>query len=76
MERQISCEFNIDTACVVVKYADGSILDTALGRENQFLFSWGIWGFRLCRQFVDNCVEFVCPYRRAALHPLAIRLKL
>ena len=26
MERQISCEFNIDTACVEVKYADGSML--------------------------------------------------
>ena len=26
MERQISCEFNIDTACVEVKYQDGSMI--------------------------------------------------
>ena len=26
MERQISCEFNIDTACVEVKHADGSMI--------------------------------------------------
>jgi len=26
MERQISCEFNIDTACVEVKYAYGSAI--------------------------------------------------
>ena len=26
MDKMISCEFNIDTACVEVKYADGSII--------------------------------------------------
>ena len=26
MDRIISCEFNIDTACVEVKYADGSMI--------------------------------------------------
>ena len=26
MERQSSCEFNIDTACVEVKYQDGSMI--------------------------------------------------
>ena len=26
MDKVISCEFNIDTACVEVKYADGSII--------------------------------------------------
>ena len=26
MDKIISCEFNIDTACVEVKYADGSII--------------------------------------------------
>ena len=26
MERQISCEFNLDTTCVEVKYADGSMI--------------------------------------------------
>ena len=36
MERQISCEFNIDTACVEVKYADGSMLSIDCTRvENE-----------------------------------------
>ena len=26
MDKMISCEFNIDTACVEVKYADGSVI--------------------------------------------------
>ena len=26
MDKIISCEFNIDTACVEVKYADGSVI--------------------------------------------------
>ena len=26
MDKIISCEFNIDTACVEVKYADGSMI--------------------------------------------------
>ena len=26
MDKMISCEFNIDTACVEVKYADGSMI--------------------------------------------------
>ena len=26
MDKTISCEFNIDTACVEVKYADGSMI--------------------------------------------------
>ena len=26
MERLISCEFNMDTACVELKYADGSMI--------------------------------------------------
>ena len=26
MDKMISCEFNMDTACVEVKYADGSML--------------------------------------------------
>ena len=36
MERQISCEFNIDTACVEVKYADGSMISIDCTRvENE-----------------------------------------
>ena len=36
MERQISCEFNIDTACVEVKYADGSMISINCTRvENE-----------------------------------------
>ena len=26
MDKMISCEFNIDTACVEVRYADGSVI--------------------------------------------------
>ncbi len=26
MENMVSCEFNIDTACVELKFADGSII--------------------------------------------------
>ena len=36
MERQISCEFNIDTACVEVKYAEGSMISIDCTRvENE-----------------------------------------
>ena len=36
MERQISYEFNIDTACVEVKYADGSMISIDCTRvENE-----------------------------------------
>ena len=38
MERQISCEFNIDTACVEVKYADGSMISIDCTRvENEIV---------------------------------------
>lgn len=36
MDRIISCEFNIDTACVEVKYADGSMISIdCTGGENE-----------------------------------------
>ena len=36
MDKIISCEFNIDTACVEVKYADGSIISIDCTRvENE-----------------------------------------
>ena len=36
MERQISCEFNIVTACVEAKYADGSMISIDCTRvENE-----------------------------------------
>ena len=36
MNKIISCEFNIDTACVEVKYADGSIISIDCTRvENE-----------------------------------------
>ena len=36
MDRVISCEFNVDTACVEVKYADGSMLSIDCTRvENE-----------------------------------------
>ena len=28
MKQLISCEFNIDTACVELKYSDGSMIDS------------------------------------------------
>ena len=37
MDKIISCEFNIDTACVEVKYADGSMISIDCTRvENEF----------------------------------------
>ena len=43
MDRLISCEFNMDTACVELKFFDGSMLaiDTIA------------WGERSCRQYVS-----------------------
>ena len=36
MDKIISCEFNIDTACVEVKYADGSLISIDCTRvENE-----------------------------------------
>ena len=36
MDKVISCEFNIDTACVEVKYADGSMISIDCTRvENE-----------------------------------------
>ena len=36
MDKIISCEFNIDTACVEVKYADGSVISIDCTRvENE-----------------------------------------
>ena len=36
MDKIVSCEFNIDTACVEVKYADGSMLSIDCTRvENE-----------------------------------------
>lgn len=36
MDKIISCEFNIDTACVEVKYADGSMISIDCTRvENE-----------------------------------------
>lgn len=43
MEKKvISCEFNIDTACVEVKYADGSMISIDCTRvENEF--AWNMY---------------------------------
>lgn len=36
MERAISCEFNLDTACVELKFADGSMISIdAVAVENE-----------------------------------------
>ena len=41
MKRLISCEFNMDTACVELKYSDGSMIaiDT-IAVENEFADTW------------------------------------
>ena len=41
MKRLISCEFNIDTACVELKYSDGSMIaiDT-IAVENEVADTW------------------------------------
>ena len=41
MNRQISCEFNMDTACVELKYSDGSMIaiDT-IAVENEVADTW------------------------------------
>ena len=37
MERLISCEFNMDTACVELKFADGSMISIdTIAVENEF----------------------------------------
>ena len=41
MKRLISCEFNMDTACVELKYSDGSTIaiDT-IAAENEIADTW------------------------------------
>ena len=41
MKRLISCEFNLDTACVELKYSDGSMIaiDT-IAVENEVADTW------------------------------------
>ena len=42
MDKIISCEFNIDTACVEVKYADGSMISIDCTRvENEV--AWNMY---------------------------------
>ena len=39
MERLISCEFNMDTACVELKFVDGSmILEKTLQKNTDFFW--------------------------------------
>lgn len=43
MKRLLSCEFNIDTACVELKFSDGSMIAINTNRR----------GERGCRQYVS-----------------------
>lgn len=41
MKKLISCEFNIDTACVELKYSDGSMISIdTIAVENEFAETW------------------------------------
>ena len=50
MDKMISCEFNIDTACVEVKFADGSMIaidctlvEAEVARKYMRASSWSGW---------------------------------
>ena len=54
MERAISCEFNLDTACVELKFADSSmILIDTVAVENEVADNY------LCRPFRCSLMRIV-----------------